>query len=197
MDLLSESDINYFLSIIIPLVLIILIYWLIDQHNHETFISNRYCNECVNLDPYECSACTNCGTCYGYNGISQCVPGDEYGPYFRSDCIAWDTNRYNMPIISPIYYHPRPIINPYYSWFDWVPPYWGYDNYYHSYNHAHNHNDNKDKEENKIPEPKRRDRSASPTRISPDRTSISDGSYRSAKENARSNSVSRGKNVQR
>jgi hypothetical protein len=69
----------------------------------------RYCSDCGDLDPIECDNCMTCGTCYTPNGYKECVTGDEYGPFFRSDCIDYQYNR--LPTILL-----HPMIDPYYFW---------------------------------------------------------------------------------
>lgn len=134
MDLLSESTSNYLLSILIPLILIIILFLLVNEHS-EPFIAGRYCSECANLDPYECNGCINCGLCYGYNGISECVPGDEFGPYFREDCATY---RYK----SPVYYHPMPIVvDPY----DYYGLFWPWSTYWKNYDYHHKDRNDSDK----------------------------------------------------
>jgi hypothetical protein len=49
----------------------------------------RYCSGCGNKNKDECAKCTNCGTCTTDDGKSSCVPGDNFGPYYRVDCADW------------------------------------------------------------------------------------------------------------
>ena len=98
-------DSQYIGTVIISIFLVILIYSIIiidndDKkfgHSHEDFliynnIKNKYCNECANLSYIGCSKCNNCGICYTPDGYSECVSGDELGPYFRQDCVNYEYN---------------------------------------------------------------------------------------------------------
>ena len=60
-----------------------------------------------------CFQCTDCSWGLTFGGWGECIPGNENGPYFREDCIAWQ-------------YHAHPIYeNPYYQpvWRHWW--WWG------------------------------------------------------------------------
>jgi hypothetical protein len=58
----------------------------------------QYCTSCGDRSRFECNSCSNCGYCVNYNsGSSQCVSGDQNGPYFRSDC---DVYEYSNPWIN-------------------------------------------------------------------------------------------------
>ena len=126
---------SYIITILISVSLIVLLNWLlsdsINQKNSEHFIitnyPSRFCSDCGNLDRIACNNCTNCGTCYTPNGYKECVAGDEYGPFFRSDCIDY---QYNNPMIQPILiphhslYYPIFDTDPYY---DDYPYLWDYN----------------------------------------------------------------------
>lgn len=65
----------------------------------------RYCGQCGDQSYAGCRSCADCGYCV-HQGIGECVPGDERGPYFREDCEYWE-------YLPPRYYHtPRHHIFP-------------------------------------------------------------------------------------
>lgn len=98
------------------------------------------CKECSGLNRINCGNCANCGFCYDYKGKGTCVPGDQNGPFFRSDCVDYE-------YISPIYYTD---VYPGWSYF--------YDGYYyepstgryirHHPKHDHDHDDDYDNDYN-------------------------------------------------
>lgn len=49
----------------------------------------RHCGSCGFNSTYRCASCVNCGYCVTSSGYGHCVPGDERGPYFASDCYDW------------------------------------------------------------------------------------------------------------
>lgn len=68
----------------------------------ETFIAGP-CPNCGKRDKLQCFECKTCGWCLTPNGYGECVPGDLNGPYFRQDCLAWQSGSpitYNHPLIS-------------------------------------------------------------------------------------------------
>lgn len=78
----------------------------------------RYCPSCGNKSRYSCSNCTNCGYCINASGQGECVPADERGPFFRSDCTYFE---YNSPQIYYPYSHLYPVVKrrsiyPYYRY---------------------------------------------------------------------------------
>lgn len=88
--------------ILIVLTIIGLYNVLFDDSNsvegfHSYYYGNgyfkRYCPACGNKSRYSCSNCTNCGYCITADRRGSCVPGDEYGPYFRSDCASYEYGR--------------------------------------------------------------------------------------------------------
>jgi hypothetical protein len=44
---------------------------------------------CYNLSYKKCLDCSNCGICLINGQPPQCVPGDEQGPFFKSNCDKW------------------------------------------------------------------------------------------------------------
>lgn len=44
--------------------------------------------DCYGLPRNECLRYSNCGICMK-NGRSECMPGDEQGPFFKEDCQGW------------------------------------------------------------------------------------------------------------
>ena len=81
--------------LIISLVILIgiTLYLAMTTRYEETFIVYsypKYCSACGELNKYRCNNCTNCGYCYTSDGKGECVPGDGNGPFFRSDCVAYE-----------------------------------------------------------------------------------------------------------
>lgn len=68
------------------------------------YFGMSYCDKCGDKGEFTCGNCSNCGFCISQFGSGECVPGDQYGPYFREDCIDW---RYMKPGAIPQYspYH--------------------------------------------------------------------------------------------
>ena len=74
----------------IILLIIIVIIFTLCQNQKESFIPyRRSCRNCSYLGKRKCGTCLNCGWCINSDGKGECVPGNAYGPYFRSDCIIW------------------------------------------------------------------------------------------------------------
>lgn len=78
----------------------------------------QYCPSCGWRSRNTCSKCTNCGYCITASGYGECVPGDNNGPYFRSDCLYWEYGDpyYNYPY-SNIY--PVTTVNSVYPRYDY------------------------------------------------------------------------------
>lgn len=57
-------------------------------------------DDCYSLSPKNCLRYSNCGLCSN-NKLSnrKCLPGDEHGPFFSSDCSLWKHNNYYDGII--------------------------------------------------------------------------------------------------
>lgn len=103
----------------------ILILWVIYNKNiTEGFMSP--CPNCGKRNKMQCFQCSDCGWCVTSGGWGECVPGNENGPYFRSDCAAWQ-------------YHPHPIHDSQYyqpgwrRWWWWKMP----ERYRDRLRHAH------------------------------------------------------------
>jgi hypothetical protein len=61
-----------------------------------------YCDKCGDKGEFTCGNCANCGFCIDQFGFGECVPGDQYGPFFREDCVHWQyMNPGMMPWYSP------------------------------------------------------------------------------------------------
>jgi len=77
----------------------------------------RYCSSCGDLpNRAAVGSCTNCGICLTPTGNEEAVPGDQYGPYFRDDCLHWDYgNRYEYYPYSSVFpiAYPHPIYSRY------------------------------------------------------------------------------------
>jgi len=112
-----ELDSRYVVTVIITILIVIFVFWIINMdhddkmHDSEAFSSNysyypntRFCTNCDNRSYSTCANCTNCGYCYTSNGYGECVPGDENGPYFRTDCLNYE---YNTPVAINDIYYPR------------------------------------------------------------------------------------------
>lgn len=50
----------------------------------------KHCSICSDKGSYNCSQCTNCGICIDFDGSKTCVAGDRSGPYYKSNCWAWE-----------------------------------------------------------------------------------------------------------
>ena len=50
----------------------------------------KYCPSCGTKDKHSCGTCVNCGFCITVDGYGECVPGNNQGPFFRSDCAVWE-----------------------------------------------------------------------------------------------------------
>ena len=90
---------------IIIIIIIILLYLICipDDYNQIEYFNirdMRVCNGCSYRNKYDCKTCTNCGYCIDQYGNGKCVSGDNYGPYFNSDCFDW-TNFDNLTIENP------------------------------------------------------------------------------------------------
>ena len=85
----------------------------------------RYCDSCGYLNRRKCKSCVNCGICVTPNGYEECVPGDNKGPYFRSDCLQYFYGHQFYPYshLTNIY---RPHIHPEYKpWYSFIfPKFW-------------------------------------------------------------------------
>jgi hypothetical protein len=95
--------------IILILFIIIIIYIL--SNNTESFGNTnnyfkQYCPSCQWRTAYSCGQCTNCGQCVNSTtGISECVPGNSSGPYYRNDCDYWQYG-------APYDYYPNSDVYP-------------------------------------------------------------------------------------
>lgn len=89
-----------------------------------------YCGGCGKLSREDCSSCTNCGFCTTIDGRKNCVPGDNFGPYFREDCADWEySDPYQRNSKSHKYPNVRNLdIYPYYSWRNLRRGHWGFRN---------------------------------------------------------------------
>lgn len=56
------------------------------------------CPNCGKRNKLTCFNCPTCGWCVTPDGHGECVPGDQNGPFFRQDCIAWQ----HRPIRTPL-----------------------------------------------------------------------------------------------
>lgn len=86
------------------IVILIVVAWLLldgREGFHGEGWGMKYCSDCGWLSRGECSDCINCGYCISPSGRGECVPGDENGPYFRSDCIDY---RYKNPYVQDYLY---------------------------------------------------------------------------------------------
>ena len=95
------------IKIIITIIIIIIILFI--QNKKEYFHTNfrqRYCGNCGKLGRLSCNDCVDCGYCTTYDGRSECVPGDERGPYFRDDCYSYNYNQpiQIIPLVQPYVY---------------------------------------------------------------------------------------------
>ena len=88
----SVQKIDYWYLVIIIGVIVLSITLIILLDNKYEFYSSDYplyCPNCGDLDKQKCDGCINCGYCITPNGQGECVEGDEQGPLFRQDCIAY------------------------------------------------------------------------------------------------------------
>ena len=78
------------------IILLLIGFWYL---SHENF--GGYCSNCGYHDGFSCGTCINCGYCLTPDGVGECIPGDQRGPYFRSDCQGW---RYGIPLsyVGPV-----------------------------------------------------------------------------------------------
>lgn len=96
---------NYYLIAIILFlfIMVVLLYRSYYQTSIEPFIAGP-CPNCGKRNKLQCFECNTCGWCLTPNGYGECVPGDSKGPYFRQDCLAWQSGpppiTYNHPLIS-------------------------------------------------------------------------------------------------
>jgi len=65
------------------------------KHNNswDQLETGRTATDCYTLDKRNCLKYSNCGICMK-DGIKQCIPGDNYGPYFTENCNLWEYNNY-------------------------------------------------------------------------------------------------------
>jgi hypothetical protein len=104
---IKSMDPEYIKTVIVIIVIVALLYLCvtystIDQENGKIedltlYNPSRSCANCGDLGKAQCRDCANCGYCYSGNGIGQCVPGNEDGPLFRSDCAIYN---YNEPDVQ-------------------------------------------------------------------------------------------------
>ena len=78
----------------------------------------NYCGSCGFRSRYSCNKCTNCGWAMNKNGVGQCLPGDNSGPFFANDVTYWE---YSNPYFYYPYSHLYPVIReksvmPYYNY---------------------------------------------------------------------------------
>jgi len=109
---------NYILIIIIIIIIVGVILYYKSKSNAENLVilDGQYCKECNQMSRGMCGTCQNCGYCINESGQGECIPGDDYGPYFRKDCLRWERN---IPIYGNYYDTP-------YRWWDYLyPSYWG------------------------------------------------------------------------
>ena len=101
---------------VLSILLIILSIIFLQQSNSEGFTILE-CPNCGQRDQWQCYECSTCGWCITPEGFGECVPGDQYGPYFRKDCLYWDYGpNYLWYRPAPRWYWWRP-----WSWWPWRP----------------------------------------------------------------------------
>lgn len=119
--------------IVISIILVVLLYFNYGKGMEPFYTSfnsfyKNYCPSCGWRSRKSCSKCLNCGFCITAQGTGECVPGDSKGPYFRSDCAAWEySNAYSYYPYSNLY----PVVklqssSPYFQYqvnkpYRWVP----------------------------------------------------------------------------
>jgi len=91
----------FFICIIISIIAIIVIYKRIQYNTtQEAFTWNLLnvgpeASDCYSLNNKQCLENSNCGLCLKENK-TECIPGDEQGPFFKEDCENWAyTNFYD------------------------------------------------------------------------------------------------------
>ena len=118
--------------IVISIILVVLLYVNYNKNTEPFYGYNsyykNYCPSCGWRSRKSCSKCLNCGFCITAQGTGECVPGDSKGPYFRSDCAAWE---YDSAYTYYPYANLYPVVkvksaNPYYQNqvnkpYRWVP----------------------------------------------------------------------------
>lgn len=135
---LFESSLDFVYMWVFIIVLIILYSFINDSddplnskdiENYIPFYDfKKYCGGCGYFNRRECSSCTNCGYCTTIDGNGECVPGDNFGPYFRKDCADWE---YTDPYRRHPSTHKYPNIRnanvyPYYTWGNLRRGHWGF-----------------------------------------------------------------------
>jgi len=101
---------QYISKILICVIIICTIITLVNQKQVEGYrpfyYHKKYCPDCGYKNRRKCRKCINCGVCWTYDGRGECVPGDKKGPYFRSDCHAWEYGKSYNPYKHGYYYFP-------------------------------------------------------------------------------------------
>lgn len=81
---------NLLNTTVIIFIVLLSVYIMMPKEFIEGYFPFRYCRSCGYRSRRQCNKCTNCGFCVPYRGKGNCVPGDNRGPYFRSDCVDWE-----------------------------------------------------------------------------------------------------------
>lgn len=113
---------TYILFIILFAILFIIVFTILFCQNKsiiEPFIISA-CPNCGKRNRPQCFECSNfnsggCGWCIKSNGEGQCVPGNQNGPYFNSDCLYWEYK----PKTNKYYHFNRWIPQRIRTWWDW------------------------------------------------------------------------------
>jgi len=115
---MSKTSILIFILVVIVILSSVPTIFKCSANRKEGFLITqelykRYCPYCSRKNKSGCSKCMNCGWGVNARGEEECMPGDSYGAYFRSDLIFWNFgktyNPYSMlsPSISDFYGYPR------------------------------------------------------------------------------------------
>lgn len=151
----TNDNTHYILIFLIAIIVIIVIYSVINRNKKSegyvvTSSVKKLCANCGDLNPNQCSTCSNCGYCYDMYGRGKCVPGGPDGPLYQDDrdnCITYD---YDDASYRDVYYDGNLYLG---GWYDgrYILPYdnrYGrYDRYRRSYkydNDSHRGNGNRD-----------------------------------------------------
>ena len=59
-------------------------------YDNNPIQNSKISSDCYSLDKNQCLKSPNCGLCHNENNEKfECVPGDDNGPLFKSNCKKW------------------------------------------------------------------------------------------------------------
>ena len=95
--------IKILMCIIVAVIIIIYLSSVLNKKEHfywNPLNVGKTHSDCYRLKGNGCLKYSNCGLCLKDGEVS-CIPGDDFGPFFKEDCMGWvNTNIYDSHIFN-------------------------------------------------------------------------------------------------